>query len=139
MFRSKTKEILKRSDYATQRVKWMEELAELIQAIAKGDRENITEEIADVEVVVDQMIVYYDLERLDIEALRRVKQARTLRRLEEGDVETRPCAKCGGHSHIVVVPGSIDCMYLVECKTCGKRTAMYNSKVKAVQDWNENG
>lgn len=45
-----------------------EELAELIQAAAEGDHEHIIEEIADVEVMVEQMVYLLDLDKLYVES-----------------------------------------------------------------------
>ena len=42
-----------------QTIKAMEELAELIRALAKGDIENIKEEIADVRVMLEQLEYLY--------------------------------------------------------------------------------
>lgn len=44
-----------------QTIKAMEELAELIQALAKGDLENIKEEIADVRVMLEQIEYLYGI------------------------------------------------------------------------------
>lgn len=45
-----------------QRIKIIEECSELITAIAKNDLENITEEIADVLIMVQQLMYLYDIE-----------------------------------------------------------------------------
>lgn len=76
------KTILALSDINTQRVKWMEELAELTQAVARENIDNIVEEIADVEICIAQMIEHYKLDRMDIEAVRRSKVTRTIKRLK---------------------------------------------------------
>ena len=44
-----------------QTIKAIEELAELIQALAKGDIENIKEEIADVRVMLEQLEYLYGI------------------------------------------------------------------------------
>ena len=49
----KTKAIADHYGKEHQTIKAMEELAELIQALAKGDIENIKEEIADVRVKIE--------------------------------------------------------------------------------------
>lgn len=41
--------------------KAMEELAELIQALARGDRDNIVEEWVDVGIVLEQMRIYFKM------------------------------------------------------------------------------
>lgn len=41
--------------YDAQRIKCVEELSELITALVKDDKDNITEEIADVEIMIAQI------------------------------------------------------------------------------------
>ena len=48
--------------YESQIKKLFEEMAELTVAICKDDRENIIEEIADVEVMLEQMKILLDCE-----------------------------------------------------------------------------
>ena len=50
----KTKAIADHYGKEHQTIKAIEELAELIQALAKGDTDNIKEEIADVRVMLEQ-------------------------------------------------------------------------------------
>lgn len=57
----KTKEIADHYGKEHQTVKAIEELAELIQALAKGDIENIKEEIADVRVMLEQIEYLYGI------------------------------------------------------------------------------
>lgn len=40
-----------------QKLQFIQELAELIQAITKGDEENFVEELADVQVMIDQFVI----------------------------------------------------------------------------------
>lgn len=49
-----------------QKKKAVEELGELITAIAKEDRENIVEEIADVLIMIFQMIIIYSISKMEI-------------------------------------------------------------------------
>lgn len=49
-----------------QTIKAMEELAELIQALAKGDIDNIKEEIADVRVMLEQIEYLYGISEKEI-------------------------------------------------------------------------
>ncbi len=44
-------------------MKAIEELSELIKCLAKGDREGIIEEIADVEIILIQMKMLFDIDR----------------------------------------------------------------------------
>lgn len=41
----------------TQKLQFIQELSELIQAITKDDAENFAEELADVQVMIDQFII----------------------------------------------------------------------------------
>ena len=56
-----TKEIADHYGKEYQTIKTIEELAELIQALAKGDIENIKEEIADVRVMLEQIEYLYGI------------------------------------------------------------------------------
>ena len=53
---------------ATQQLKAVEELSELIQAVMRaleGDKHNVEEEIADVEIMLTQLKIMYDLKKID--------------------------------------------------------------------------
>ncbi len=67
----------------------VEEMAELTQALIKhkrGKPSNITEELADVEIMLYQLRVILELDEREIEAFKAQKLERTLRRLEGNDV-----------------------------------------------------
>lgn len=68
-----------------QTVKAMEELAELIQALSKGERKNILEEMADVCVMLEQLMYFYDIGKAELEAVMNIKMDRQLHRMKEGD------------------------------------------------------
>ena len=60
------KKALKKWGYLSQKMIWIEELAELIQALAKEDRKingstkaEIVEELVDVLICTEQMIIYF--------------------------------------------------------------------------------
>lgn len=77
-----------------QKRKLQEECAELIRAIARGDEHNMLEEIADVEILIEQfMTIGSNFE--DVEHIRIRKLERTLNRIE---AEKSPClaADCLG-------------------------------------------
>ena len=57
----KTKAIADHYGKKHQTIKAIEELAELIQALAKGDTDNIKEEIADVRVMLEQIEYLYGI------------------------------------------------------------------------------
>lgn len=132
------KTILELSNITTQRVKWFEELGELIQALSKENIDSIVEEVADVEICIAQIIEHYKIDRMDVEAVRRSKLARTIKRLkmyvELPDI--KPCGYCGAEGVVLDIPGSCDYMHVVECRCCGNTTKMYDSKVKAIEAWN---
>lgn len=65
-----------------QTVKAMEELAELIQALSKGERKNILEEMADVCVMLEQLMYFYDIGKAELEAVMDIKMDRQLHRIE---------------------------------------------------------
>ena len=53
---------------ANQQLKAVEELSELIQAIMKaleGDKHNVEEEIADVEIMLTQLKIMYNMAKVD--------------------------------------------------------------------------
>lgn len=68
-----------------QTVKAMEELAELIQALSKGERAAILEEMADVCVMLEQMMYFYDIGKIELETVMDIKMDRQLHRMKEGD------------------------------------------------------
>lgn len=49
-----------------QTIQAMQELAELIVALTKGDVTNIAEEIVDVEIMLEQIKYMYDIGELDL-------------------------------------------------------------------------
>ena len=64
-----------------------EELAELIQAISKTLRgghgtDHLIEEIADSEIMMEQLEIFYGIEREKIDEVKRYKLERQLRRIE---------------------------------------------------------
>lgn len=65
-----------------QTIKAIEELAELIQALAKGDIENIKEEIADVRVMLEQIEYLYGVSDDEITLRMCAKPWRQLERME---------------------------------------------------------
>ena len=78
----KTKAIADHYGKEHQTIKAMEELAELIQALAKGDIENIKEEIADVRVMLEQIEYLYGISDDAITLRMCAKLWRQLERME---------------------------------------------------------
>lgn len=66
----------------------IQECSELIKAITKGDKENFIEELADVLVVIDQILLKYPDIAAKIPRIKLEKIYRTLKRIsEEGKSE----------------------------------------------------
>lgn len=66
-----------------QTIKTMEELAELIQALARGDEDNIKEEMADVMVMLEQIKYLYGFSEIEINRIMFDKIVRQLGRAGE--------------------------------------------------------
>lgn len=61
----------------------IQECSELIKAITKGDKENFIEELADVNVMIDQILLKYPDIDLKVGHIKRDKVFRTLKRISE--------------------------------------------------------
>lgn len=68
-----------------QQIKTIEELSELIQALAKGNRMNTLEEMADVTVMIKQLQYLMDVSDAELAALMDIKLERQLRRMVQKD------------------------------------------------------
>lgn len=77
---SRIKEILMHYGEEHQAVKAIEELGELIIAIARGDAENIEEEIADSMILIEQLLEFKEINRLNVMQIKESKIRRTLER-----------------------------------------------------------
>ena len=64
-----------------QREKLIEELSELLVAVTHDDRENISEEMADVRIMIDQVAYLMDI-RPEVEGYVKSKIDRTLHEME---------------------------------------------------------
>ena len=84
---TKTKAIADYYGKEHQTIKAIEELAELIQALAKGDTENIKEEIADVRVMLEQIEYLYGVSDDEITLRMCAKLWRQLERMERENEE----------------------------------------------------
>ena len=71
--------------WPSQRKKALEELAELIKALALDDQENIVEEIADVEIMTAQLKHLMNCEK-QVEEVKHYKINRQLSRIAEESV-----------------------------------------------------
>lgn len=60
-----------------------EELHELIQAIIEDDKDHITEEMADVVVMLWQLVIIYEIDVLEIPKIMDYKINRTIKRIEQ--------------------------------------------------------
>lgn len=85
------KELLKKNiafnGYLLQKIVAIEEMSELAKEITKdlrgiGDIRNLAEEIADVEIVIEELKMVYDIEDI-VREKKLVKLERILKRLEE--------------------------------------------------------
>ena len=61
--------------------KLIEEAGELAEAVREGDKEHITEEIADVLVLVEQTMVEHDIQVVNIFKVFEQKADRTIERM----------------------------------------------------------
>ena len=64
-----------------QKIKLIEEMAELTQAICKGDENNIIEEIADVEILLEQVKHLMKI-NITMDVMKKFKINRQLKRIE---------------------------------------------------------
>lgn len=60
-----------------------QELAELIVALTKGKQDNIIEEIADVEIMIEQIKHLYDIPEENIQEVKEAKIKRQVKRISE--------------------------------------------------------
>ena len=74
--------ILNHYGWKPQTLKCCEECAELIQALLKDDSTHIAEEIADVEIMTEQMKEAHGIHAL-VEQFKEMKIQRQLRRMED--------------------------------------------------------
>lgn len=75
-----------------------EELAELIVAISKvkrgfNARENLVEEIADVEIMLEQLKIMLQIEATEIDSIKDMKLLRLAKRMKKN--KKLVCSKCG--------------------------------------------
>lgn len=76
------KEILKFYGEEAQKGQIIQELAELIVGLTKNDLENIHEEIADVEIMLEQLKLFKNIDIKKIEEYREFKLNRQMTRIE---------------------------------------------------------
>lgn len=77
----RVRKILYHYGFENQRLKTIEELSELIQALCKGDYNNVREEVADCFIMLEQLKIY--LCESTIDKIIDEKLNRTLRRIED--------------------------------------------------------
>lgn len=82
----KLKEILNHYGEEAQANQLVQELGELIVAITKGDIENAMEEVADVEIMLEQFKNFEAINRDKIEKIKEYKIDRQLKRIEREKV-----------------------------------------------------
>lgn len=79
--KEKLKKIYNHFGEETQMHKLIEEAGELAEAVREGDKEHITEEIADVLVLVEQIMVEHDIHVVNIFKVFEQKADRTIERM----------------------------------------------------------
>lgn len=82
----KLKEILNHYGEEAQANQLVQELGELIVAITKGDVKNAIEEVADVEIMLEQFKSFEAIDRDKIEDIKEYKIDRQLKRIEREKV-----------------------------------------------------
>lgn len=78
------KKIINHFGERSQKNKAIEELKELIEAIHCDQKSMVMEEIADVIVMISQLVLIYKLDENKIERVAQEKVQRTLERIESG-------------------------------------------------------
>ena len=78
-----------------QKIKLIEEMAELTQAICKGNENNIIEEIADVEILLEQVKHLMKI-NITMDVMKKFKINRQLKRIENENF--RDCENCSFHN-----------------------------------------
>ena len=76
------KDILNFYGEKSQKGQIIQELAELVVALTKNDVENIHEEIADVEIMLEQLKLFKNIDMKKIEEYREFKLNRQMKRIE---------------------------------------------------------
>lgn len=79
--------IIKYFGFPNQVLKLKEEVNEVIEAMEDIDKKHITEELADVLVVLNQFKLFFNIKDEDIVEMMEYKIDRTLKRIEEGYYE----------------------------------------------------
>ena len=79
--KEKLKKIYNHFGEEAQTHKLIEEAGELAEAVREGDKKHITEEIADVLVLVDQITVEHDIQVVNIFKVFEQKADRTIERI----------------------------------------------------------
>lgn len=79
--------IIKYFGFPNQVLKLKEEIDEVIEAMEDIDKKHITEELADVLVVLNQFKLFFHIEDKDLIEMMEYKIDRTLDRIEEGYYE----------------------------------------------------
>jgi len=78
------KKIYKHFGFNNQFCKLKEEFNELLFELFDNNREKIVEEMADLEVVLDQFKIKHKITELELSCIKRAKIERTIERIESG-------------------------------------------------------
>ena len=82
MTEEKLLEIIAFYGYEKQKLKAIEEMSELTKAICKDDRENIIKELADVKIMIAQLMLIYNIDVEEVFKVMDSKVERTMNRIE---------------------------------------------------------
>lgn len=81
----KLKAIINHYGHTNQFNKAVEELSELIRAIVRDDKDNLIEEMADVYIMLEQLLIMCDIPEVIMDYSINQKIERTLERMENDD------------------------------------------------------
>lgn len=81
----KLKAIINHYGHTTQFNKAVEELSELIRALVRDDKDNLIEEMADVYIMLEQLLIMCDIPEVIMDYSINKKIERTLERVENDD------------------------------------------------------
>lgn len=83
------KQIITHYGIEQQKLQFIQELSELIQALTKNDPENFAEELADVQVMIDQFVINDPELDKKVQAIQLEKVERQLNRIGEETCKTK--------------------------------------------------
>lgn len=82
---NKLEKIFSHYGYNNQRKKLIEECSELIRAIIRDDDENFVEELADVAILIEQILNHFEKYKEKFEKVKEYKINRQIERINNGE------------------------------------------------------